>query len=64
MSGSDIMNELHDNNCFTNTCAAKQTDLTAKCIRSDQVNDFNPVSKILVVVACWSKVGAGLWIGQ
>ena len=22
-----------------------------------------PVSKILVVVACWSKVGAGLWMG-
>ena len=37
----DIVDQFLDDNCFTNTSSAKQTDLTTFCIGFDEVDNFN-----------------------
>ena len=38
---SDVIDKLHDENCFTNTGATKKTNLATSSIRSKQVYNLN-----------------------
>ena len=37
----DVVDQLHDQDGLAYTCAAEQTDLTALCVRADQVDDLD-----------------------
>ncbi|CAI8342463.1 MAG: Uncharacterised protein [Hyphomonas sp. TMED17] len=37
----DIVDQLLNQNCFTNTRAAEETNFSAFCVRAEQVDDFN-----------------------
>ena len=39
--GRDVVDELHDENGLADTCAAKETNLSAARVRSNQVNDLD-----------------------
>ena len=41
MLGSDILDQLLNQDCLTNTGTTKQTDLTTLCVRSKKVDDFD-----------------------
>ena len=41
------MNQLHNQYCLSYTCTTKQTDLSALCVRTNQVNNLNTCLKNL-----------------
>ena len=41
MCCGNIVDQLHNKNCFANTSTSEQTDLTTFCIRADQVNNLD-----------------------
>ena len=41
MSGSYVVDQLHDKDCFSYTGTTEQTDLTTLCIRANQVYDLD-----------------------
>jgi hypothetical protein len=41
VAGSDVVDEFHDEDGLADASAAEQTDLTAFCIRADEVDDFD-----------------------
>ena len=41
MCCGNIVDQLHNQNCFANTSTSEQTDLTALCVRTDQVNNLD-----------------------
>ena len=47
MLGSDILDQLLDKDCLTNTGTTEQTNLTTFCIRSKKVDNFNTCLKDL-----------------
>ena len=41
------MNQLHNQYCLSYTCTTKQTDLSALCVRTNQINNLNTCLKNL-----------------
>ena len=42
MARSNVVNQFHDEDCFTDAGTAEEADFTALSIRADKVDDFNP----------------------
>ena len=57
MLGSDILDQLLDKDCLTNTGTTEQTDLTTFCIRCKKVDNLDSCLKNLynrtLLFKCW-----------